>query len=88
MKEKLKETLVLLSADLYELLYEKTNDYKSTVSEIVSLAEEFEKKLDWKDDDDRDYIEELEKFEDSIIQSIKQENTELMKGLKEKYYGD
>ena len=67
----LKETLVLLSADLFEELYAVRGECKAVCQELVRLAERFEKELDWKgDDDERDYIVELEKFEDSIRKEI------------------
>lgn len=67
----LKETIALLSADLYQIIYDKEDyTWSDATREIIELAERFEKELNWQDDDDRDYILELEKFEDKIIKKI------------------
>lgn len=67
----LHETIALLSADMFESLYSPDDGmgYSETASEIISLAERFEKELDWQgpDVDQRDYILELEKFENKIL---------------------
>jgi hypothetical protein len=67
----LKETIVLLSADLYQDIYNKTGCWGDAVDEIIGLAEEFEKELNWQEDDERDYIIELEKFEKKVLEEIK-----------------
>lgn len=66
----LKETIALLSADLYGTIYNLNQDTAATVSEVIYYAEKFERRLDWKKDDERDYIEELEKYEQEIIDSM------------------
>ena len=38
------------------------------LKKIIKLAEEFENELNWQDDDTRDYMEELEKFEARVIE--------------------
>lgn len=67
----LHETIAILSADMFESLYSPDDGmgYSETASEIISLAERFEKELDWQgpDVDQRDYILELEKFENKIL---------------------
>jgi len=70
-KEKLfLETVVLLSADLYETIYKLLGHYGDTVDKIIELAEKFEDKLNWQKDDTRDYTEELEKFERDFLDSL------------------
>lgn len=66
----LKETIVLLSADIYRYIYERTGGWGDAVAEILSLAEEFEKELKWQINDERDYILELEKFERRVLDSF------------------
>lgn len=68
----LKETIVLLAADLYETFYTRldSTDYHVAVDKIISHAEEFERRLDWQEDDERDYIEELEKYEQEIKDNL------------------
>lgn len=67
-KEQLKkETIVLLAADIYQDVYNYVGCWGDAVETIVSLAEEFEKELNWQEGDERDYIEELEKFEAKVI---------------------
>jgi hypothetical protein len=66
----IQETIVLLSADLFNGIYSPDNGmgYCETAAEIISLAERFEKELDWQGEDDtRDYILELEKFENKVL---------------------
>ena len=66
----LQEAIVLLSADIYDRVYEKFGGYTETCKEIIRIAKEFEKKLNWREDDDRDFIKELEKFEKEYLESI------------------
>lgn len=72
----LKETIVLLSADLYQTFYDsdECGGWDEAVTKIISLAEQFEKELDWHDGDERDYIFELEKFEKKVLSEIKEKN--------------
>jgi hypothetical protein len=73
-KEKLlQETIVLLSADLYKQIYDgcEIYDYRAVVGIIIKLANKFEKELNWQEDDKRDYIVELEKFEEKVISKLK-----------------
>jgi hypothetical protein len=66
------ETMVMMGADLFEKLYNMSDelDYTSTAVEIRDAAIEFEEQLDWKSDgsEERDYIEELEKFEQKKLE--------------------
>ena len=64
----LKETIALLSADIYSQVYEHSCGWGEAVESIVNLAEEFEKELNWQLHDERDYIEELERFERKVIE--------------------
>lgn len=71
-KEKLlQETIVLLSADLYKQVYDSCDIYDCAVDTIIDLAKKFEKELNWQEDDKRDYIVELEKFEEKVISKLK-----------------
>lgn len=65
------ETIVQLSADIYKQVYDHCECYTEASAEIIRLARQFEKELNWKEDDERDYIIELEKFEDEYLESIK-----------------
>lgn len=66
----LQETIALLSADLFTDIYSPDNGmgYSETVAEVISLAQRFDKELDWQGSDveKRDYIIELEKFENKV----------------------
>ena len=64
----LQETIVLLSADLYQTVYDKSEGWGDAVDAIIFLAKRFEKELNWQEYDERDYINELEKFEKKIIE--------------------
>ena len=69
------ETLILMSADLYQKIYNMSDDYMdyNRAARIVRvLADQFEKELDWQGDEneDRDYILELEKFEEKAFKEL------------------
>ena len=64
------ENAVLLAADMYKEIYDKSDGWGDTVEKITSLAVQFEEELNWQEDDERDYIEELMKFEDKISKNI------------------
>lgn len=69
------ETLILMSADLYQKIYNMSDDYMdyNRAARIVRvLADQFEKELDWQGDEneDRDYILELEKFEEKALKDL------------------
>ena len=69
------ETLILMSADLYQKIYNISDDYMdyNRAARIVRvLADQFEKELDWQGDEneDRDYILELEKFEEKAFKEL------------------
>lgn len=72
----LMETVAILSADIYEEIYIKdgTNggNYQTTAQRVIELAEQFEKELNWQPDDTRDYIDELEKFENKILAELEE----------------
>ena len=74
----LQETIALLSADLFEYIYSPDNGigFSETAAEIISLAEKFEQELNWQgpDNETRDYILELDKFENKIL---KEKGTDL-----------
>ena len=66
----LKETIVLLAADLYQDIYNSSqcDGWTDACEQVIELAKQFEKILKWNifGDEDRDYIEELEKFEQEV----------------------
>lgn len=65
----LKESIVMLAADLYQDIYDSDNcdGFTDACGAIIELAEKFERKLKWeKNGDNLDYIEELEKFERKV----------------------
>lgn len=64
------ENAVLLAADMYKEIYDKSDGWGDTVEKITSFAVQFEEELNWQEDDERDYIEELMKFEDKISKNI------------------
>lgn len=66
------ETVAMLSADLYEFVYEHSDDFCEACRTIIDLAQEFERGLDWRNEcEEKDYIEELEKFERMFLDSFK-----------------
>jgi len=70
-KRLLQETIVLLSADLFEFVYENVcPHWGDACDEIIILAERFEEELNWQEDDERDYISLLEEFEEKYRNSI------------------
>ena len=65
------ETMVMMGADLFQELYNMSDelDYNATAAEIRDAAIEFEEQLNWnKENDDRDYLVELEKFEQKKLE--------------------
>lgn len=68
----LKETIVLLAADLYKDIYDShpCGGWGDACDDIIRYAKQFEKELDWQEDDDRDYIVELEKFEKKVLEEL------------------
>ena len=68
------ETVVMLSADLYEKINERLPDFSAVCKEIVSLAQKFEKELDWDNKEEtKDYLDELDKFEKAYLESVKED---------------
>ncbi len=65
----LQETIVMLAADLYQTLYDREDcgGWDDVCSTIIYLAKRFERELDWQENDERDYIDELQKFEDKVL---------------------
>ena len=70
------DTLALLAADLLNDIYNMTDDFMDyhRAARIVSiLAAEFEKELDWQENDERDFFQELYKFEEKAMETLKDE---------------
>lgn len=69
------ETVAILSADIFVNIYsnddEHGGNYQTTAQRVIELAKQFEKELNWQPDDTRDYLEELEKFENKILAELK-----------------
>lgn len=67
-----KETIVLLAADIYQTIYDRDecDGWGDACDDIIRYAEQFEKELDWQEDDERDYIVELEKFERKVLDEL------------------
>jgi hypothetical protein len=64
------ENAVLIAADIYNAIYEKSEGFTDAVSKICDYAVAFEKELNWQEFDERDYIDELEKFEKKILAEL------------------
>jgi hypothetical protein len=69
------ETLIMMSADLYQKIYNMSDDnmdYNRAARIVRILADQFEKELDWQggENEDRDYILELEKFEEKALKEL------------------
>lgn len=64
------ETMVMMGADLFQELYNMSDELDSTTTAtlIRDAAIDFEFQLDWKEDDERDYLVELEKFEQKKLE--------------------
>lgn len=68
----LQETIVLLSADLYSTLYQRDDcgGWGDVCDDIIGYAKQFEQELDWQEDDERDYMTELEAFENKVMKEL------------------
>ncbi len=69
------ETMVLMSADVYGKLYNdimgEQRDYTLAATLVRDAAVEFESGLNWVDNDNRDYLAELEAFEEKKLKEWK-----------------
>ena len=64
------ESAILLSVSLYKKIYDIMGDcdYQEAVRKVRDLSLQFEKELNWQGAyDDRDYLDEMGKFEDRIL---------------------
>ena len=69
------ETLILMAADIYQKIYDMSDDnmdYNRAARIVRVLADKFEKELDWQgsENEERDYILELEKFEEKALKDL------------------
>lgn len=64
------ENAILIAADIYENIYEDSECWTDAVERICDYAVEFEKKLNWQKNDERDYLDELEKYEEEILKTL------------------
>lgn len=67
----LMESVVFLAVELYQKLYDAdiegvSDDAHTCAAEVIGLARKFERELDWKEDDERDYYEEVDKFVEKV----------------------
>ena len=68
------ETMILMADDIYKEVYSfDYMDYNSAAAIVRDLAYKFERELDWKGNDaeERDYIVELEKFEEREMAKLR-----------------
>lgn len=67
-----KETIVLLAADIYQTIYDRDecDGWGDACDDVIRYAEQFEKELDWQENDERDYMVELEKFERKVLDEL------------------
>ena len=68
----LQETIVQITATIYPQVYEKCESYTEATIEIIYLAKKFEEELNWQENDERDYVEELDKFCEKYLEKIKE----------------
>lgn len=70
------ETVAILSADIFVNIYSNDDEhggsYQSAAQRVIELAIQFENELNWQPDDTRDYLEELEKFENKILAELEE----------------
>ncbi len=68
----LQETIALLSSDLYNTMYQsdRFGGWGDVCDAIIEYAKQFEKELDWQVDDERDYMTELEAFENKVMKEL------------------
>lgn len=67
------DAMVLISGDMFQKVYDlpEHNDYVLVTNLIKEWAREFVKQLDWQgDDDERDWLIELEKFEEKKFNEL------------------
>ena len=71
----LSETFIMLSADIFDKVYNmsEVTDYRLATSLIREAAIRFERELDWQggESEDRDYVIELEKFEERELARLR-----------------
>lgn len=67
----LMESVVFLAVELYQKLYDAdiegvSDDAHTCAAEVIGLARKFERELDWKENDERDYYKEVDKFVEKV----------------------
>lgn len=88
MKDKnalLQETIVQITASIYPQVYEKCECFTEASAEIIRLAKKFEDELNWQDDDERDYLDELDKFCNKYLEEIITESNPARTFSKDKF---
>ena len=73
-RSRLAETFIMLAADIYEKVYNMSEiyDYTTAARLVQEAAIRFEHELDWQggETEERDYIIELEKFEERELERL------------------
>ena len=69
---RLGETFILMGGDLMHEVMMIVEDSQRAEQIIHEAAMKFEEELDWQEDDERDYYIELEKFEDELLEKLKE----------------
>ena len=65
------DAMMIIAGDHYNDIYEKEGTWVGTNNTIRCWAEQFVDELNWQfGDDDRDWIIELEKFEEKMIKTL------------------
>lgn len=67
---RLGETFILMGADLMADVVKIVEDSQVAEQLIHEAAMKFEEELDWQDNDERDYFDELEKFEEEFLSEL------------------
>ena len=67
----LQESIVFLAVELYQKLYDGdiegvSDDAFACAGEVIDLAKKFEEELNWQVDDERDYLDEIDKFVEKV----------------------
>lgn len=71
----LMESVVFLAVEIYKDLYDAdiegvSDDANTCAAEVIGLAKQFEKELDWQENDERDYFKELDKYVMKVRQRL------------------
>lgn len=63
--------MIVMSGDMFQKIYDKLGEWTATADEIRYMAREFVSELKWKgEEDERDWIIELQRFEDKEFEKL------------------